>query len=266
MEISEGIEIVDLALYLKKFRALVIGDVHLGFEDVMNRQGILLPRFQYKDTVDRLERIFEEVKARLGSRKLGSRKKLAEIKLAEIIVNGDLKHEFGEITGQEWREILKFIDFLLVHCEKVVLIKGNHDIILQPIARKRSIEVQDHHVLGVPESSYSIYIAHGHKIPEDADFKKAKTIIIGNEHPAVTIREGARAELFKCFLKGKWKNKELIAMPSFNQITTGTDILKERLISPLLHTSLKDFEAFVVADRVYWFGKLKNLRTLMSCS
>ncbi|MBI2141983.1 metallophosphoesterase [Candidatus Woesearchaeota archaeon] len=243
MNISEGIEIVDLALYLRHYKTLVIGDVHLGFEEAMNRQGVLLPRFQYRDTVERLGRIFDAVGAKLDA----------------VVVNGDLKHEFGEISGQEWRDVLKFLDFLLERCEKVVLIKGNHDIVLHPIARKRSIEVQDHYFL---QSPGRIYISHGHKIPEDADFRKAKTIIIGNEHPAVTIREGARAELFKCFLKGKWKSKALIAMPSFNQVTIGTDVLKEKLLSPLLHRGIGRFEVFVIADRVYGFGSLEGLRMI----
>ncbi len=254
MLISEGIGIVDLALYLKQHRTLVIGDVHLGFEEAMNRQGVLLPRFQYMDTVERLGRIFDEVGSAYGGLGSGGSGK----KLKAVVVNGDLKHEFGVISGQEWRDVLKFLDLLMQHAEKVVLIKGNHDIILSPIARKRNIEVQDHYFLEAPGS---IYISHGHKIPEDADFRKAKTIIMGNEHPAVTIRDGARAELFKCFLKGKWKGKNLIAMPSFNQITTGTDVLKEKLISPFLKGSLDGFEVFVIADRAYGFGKLGNLKT-----
>ncbi|MBI2575164.1 metallophosphoesterase [Candidatus Woesearchaeota archaeon] len=259
MNISEGIKIVDLALYLERHKTLVIGDVHLGFEEAMNRQGVLLPRFQYRDTVERLGRVFDEVGRAYGDRDRdrglgngGSGKKLKA-----VVVNGDLKHEFGVISEQEWRDVLKFLDLLLQRAEKVVLIKGNHDIILSPIARKRNIEVQDHYFLEAPGS---IYISHGHKIPEDADFRKAKTIIMGNEHPAVTIRDGARAELFKCFLKGKWKGRELIAMPSFNQVTIGTDVLKEKFISPFLKGRLDGFEVFVVDDRTYRFGKLGNLK------
>jgi uncharacterized protein len=143
------------------------------------------------------------------------------------------------------------IDFLRKHCEKVILVKGNHDVILAPIAKKRGIEIVKDYWLG------EILITHGHNIPKDAE--TANAVVIGDEHPAVSIREGARSELFKCFLKGKWKNKLLIAMPSFNMVTTGTDILKEKIQSPFLKQNLDDFEVFVVADKVYDFGKLSKI-------
>ena len=239
MEISKGIFAHDLALYLKDHDALVIGDVHLGFEETLGRQGYLIPHFQYKDISEKLLEILKGLP-----------------KLKEIIINGDLKHEFGIITRQEWTEITKLIDLMLLHCEKIVLIKGNHDVILAPIARKKGIEIQEHHALG------DIYICHGHKIPNDDNYKKAKLIVIGNEHPAATVRDGARFETFKCFATGKWKEKKLIVMPSFNPLTTGSDLLREKLLSPFLHQNLLDFEIYIVADNkeILHFGKLKNLK------
>ncbi len=236
MNITKGIRIIDLALYLEKHNALVIGDVHLGYEEAMNRQGVLLPRFQFRDTMARLEGVFSKLEGRLSG----------------VIINGDLKHEFGGISEQEWREILKLIDYLLEKAGKVVLVKGNHDVILGPIARKRNIELKEYHFVD------GVYISHGHVIPSDEDFRKAKLLIIGDEHPAVTIRSRARAELYKCFLKGKWKDKELVVMPSFNQVTIGSDVLKEKFLSPFLER-IGDFEVYVVGDGIYPFGKAKAI-------
>jgi uncharacterized protein len=233
MQISKDIQIQDLSLYFKAYDALVIGDVHLGFEESLTKQGVLMPRFQFKDTIQRLEKILEQVSAK------------------EIIINGDLKHEFGSISSQEWHDSLLLIDFLRKHCEKVVLVKGNHDVILAPIAKKKGIEIVKDYWLG------DTLITHGHVIPENAE--KAKTVVIGDEHPAISIREGARAELYKCFLKGKWKGKLLVAMPSFNMVTIGTDIFKEKMQSPFLQQDLSDFEVFVVGDKIYEFGKLGKI-------
>ena len=105
-----------------------------------------------------------------------------------------------------------------------------------------------------------ILIIHGDKAPDKKLLNGIKTIIIGHEHPAVTLKEGPRAELYKSFLKGKWKRYNLIVQPSFNLVTEGTDVMKERLLSPFLQQNLRDFDAFIVADRVYGFGKLKNIR------
>jgi metallophosphoesterase superfamily enzyme len=107
--------------------------------------------------------------------------------------------------------------------------------------------------------------------------KGIKTIIIGHEHPAVSIHEGVRTELFKCFLKGKFKGRILIVQPSFNLVTEGTDVLKEELLSPFLQQELSDFECFIVAEdskasinrnlkieplsNTLYFGKIQDLVT-----
>jgi len=63
-------------------------------------------------------------------------------------------------------------------------------------------------------------------------------------------------------LKGKWQGKTLVVMPSFNLVTEGTDVLKEELLSPFLAQDLSKFEVFVISDKVYYFGRLENLRHL----
>ncbi len=238
MEISGKIRIIDLALYLEEHNAIVIGDVHFGFENQLHRQGILVPKFHYEDTIKKLEKIFS---------------KTGRVK--DLIINGDLKHEFGSINPQEWKDINKLIDHALEMSGKISLIKGNHDILLHPVVRRRNIDVKQH------EKKGDIYITHGHQIPSNEEFKSSSKIIIGNEHPAVTLRSGVRAETYKCFLKGKWQKKELIVMPSFHELTIGTDVLKEKFISPFIK-SAKDFEAYICGDETLNFGKVKNVSTL----
>ena len=104
-----------------------------------------------------------------------------------------------------------------------------------------------------------ILVLHGDNIPDKKLLKNVATIVIGHEHPAVSVKEGPREELFKAFLVGKWKKYNLIAQPSFNLVTEGTDVLKEGLMSPFLKGNIKKFDAFIVADKLYKFGKLKDL-------
>lgn len=239
MEISKGIGIIDLCLYLKKENILILADTHIGYEEALNKQGILIPRFQFKEIIERLKKIFENTK-----------------RVDKIIINGDIKHEFGTISEQEWRHTLRLLDFLGTYCNEIILIKGNHDTILGPIAKKRNVKVVEHFIKN------NLLIIHGDKLNKDiSDLiknNKIKKIIIAHEHPAVSVVEGVRQELFKCFLKGKWKNKILIVQPSFNLVTEGTDVIKEGLLSPFLQQDLSDFECFIVADKVYWFGRLEK--------
>ena|SRR3989338_7785700 len=263
MEILPNVEIAGLALILDS--SLVISDVHIGYEEALNKQGILIPRIQFGDIVKSIEGILSTI----GNKKLD-----------RIIVNGDLKHEFGTISEQEWRNTLKFIDLLGKYCKEVILIKGNHDTILGPIARKRNVKVLDYYIIE-PLQEKSIneknsilnrtlknlikkpkktLIIHGDKAPDKELLKGVSTIIIGHEHPAVSLKEGPRVEQYKCYLKGKYQGKNLIVQPSFNPIVPGTDVLKEKTLSPFLKQNLDNFSVYVVEDKVYDFGKLGNLK------
>ena len=91
----EGINVVDLGLYFIKEKTLVIGDVHVGLEEAMNKEGILVPRIGLKKVLEHLDRIFSKVS------------------VDRVVINGDIKHEFGEISRQEWRLTLKLLDYLL---------------------------------------------------------------------------------------------------------------------------------------------------------
>ena len=259
------IQIIDLALYCDS--TIIIADIHIGYEEALNKQGVLVPRLQFEEIVKRMEII-------LG--KTG--------KVERIVINGDLKHEFGTISEQEWRNTLKFLDLLAKHCNEIILVKGNHDTVLGPIARKRNIKVVDYYVFKadidkrnsdttititginnkinkfIKHRRNKILVAHGDKIPPNDAFLDVSTIIIGHEHPAVSLKDGARVESFKCFLKGKYRGKNLIVQPSFNTMTEGTNVLRDNILSPFLKQNLDNFDVYVVEDKVYEFGKLEKLR------
>lgn len=234
MDIHPGIEMIDLALYLKKHKTLVIADLHIGFEEALAKQGVLVPRFQYKDMIDRLEQVF------------------ARVKPETVVLNGDLKHAFGAITKQEWKETMRLFDYLSRKCKEIIVVKGNHDPNIGPITRKKAVRVVD-------ELAFDgVVIAHGDSIPKA---RNPAVIIMGHEHPAVSLREKGRVEKFKCFLKGRFRKSVLLVQPSFNVCVEGSDVTKEDVLSPLI-TNIRDFEVFVVDDvrkKTLYFGKVKDL-------
>ncbi|MBI2666191.1 metallophosphoesterase [Candidatus Woesearchaeota archaeon] len=279
MEISKDIEIVSTALWFKKEETIIINDLHLGYEEALQHKGVLVPKFQLQEILSLLEKILEKTNAK------------------KIIINGDLKHEFGKVLRQEWKEVLQFFDFLQKKGKEIIIIQGNHDPAIAPLAGKRGIIIVKEILLN------DTLIIHGDELVKT----DAKRIIIGHEHPAITLREGSKWEKYKCFLKGKWyqknsfsgtsgkgklfqkKEKELIAVPSFNPLLEGTDVLKEKLLSPFLNdtkrqksrtgflplvsfeghnksdqklfpsSDIRDFEVFVVGkEEGLYFGKVKN--------
>lgn len=237
MEISKGIEIIDLGLFFREGKILVITDFQLGYEEYMNDQGVMVPRVNFDEIKKHLEKIFGKLKG-----------------IEKVIINGDLKHEFGKISEQEWREILQLLEFIGKNCKEIVIVKGNHDAIIKPIAEMKKIKVADSFVL---EKEKTLFV-HGHKEPAEELLKGIERIVIGHEHPAITISDGVKQEKYKCFLKGKYEGKELIVLPSFNFVAMGTDVSKEKFLSPIVKNA-SEFEVFVTEDKVYAMGKLEEL-------
>ena len=232
-----GAEIIDLAFLIED--TLILGDLHLGYEEALNAEGIMVPRFQYQKILTRLEAIIEKTHC------------------SRVIINGDLKHEFGRITRQEWKEISNFIGFLKDNFQEVVLIKGNHDNFTRFIAERTNLEVYDRFSIG------NYLILHGDKVPDDLEDVVEETLIIGHEHPCVGLKSGERLEKIKCFLKGSFKGKNLVVMPSFNFVTEGSDVLHEKALSPFLRdktVDVNDFEVFGVENfEVFYFGRVRDI-------
>lgn len=238
-EIIEGIEIVDLCLYLTEENILILGDIHLGYEDTLKSKGFLIPKQQFKLTMKRIYEIINFI-----------RKKHQITILNRIIINGDLKHEFGTIQRAEWNETLDLIDILQKECEELIVIKGNHDKIIQPILNKRDIIAKEHYISGKEKDNQTL-IGHGDFIPEEIN--KPEVIIIGHEHPAIKLKQYPRTETYKTFVKTKWNNKDLIVMPSFNLLSEGSNILENKFLSPFLKSNInkpriEGKELFVVSE------------------
>jgi len=225
MLIHKNIEIRDLGLYLIKEKVLVIGDIHIGYEEELNIKGLMIPRFNFNDLKERISKILDDVET--------------------VVINGDIKHKFGGIMNTEWKNVREFLK--IFEDKKIILVQGNHDRILKPIIKE--MELVDYYKVG------DVLICHGDEI-KDVD---SKVVIIGHEHCAIGLKENVRFEKYKCFIKGKYKRKVLIAMPSYNLLAIGTDVLRDDKLSPYLQGNLDKFEVFVVSDKVYDFGKLKDL-------
>jgi putative SbcD/Mre11-related phosphoesterase len=238
MKLLKGVIAEDLFLYLPGYKAFILSDVHVGYEESLNRQGILIPRNNFNDLLLRLEKSLENIK----------KSNLIE----KIVINGDIIHEFGKISKKEKDITNKLIGFLSNYAE-VMLIEGNHDKVLRYILKK-NVDIVEKVVFG------RVLIIHGDKLISKKSLKNFETIIIGHEHPAVSITSGSRVEKYKCFLKGKYERRNLIVMPSCNLFIEGTDVLREKLLSPFLkNVNISSFEVYIVEDKIYDFGGVKNL-------
>lgn len=236
MELIGGIFAVGPCVWIPERKILVLSDLHLGFEDYLIKHGVLVPRSHLKDLFFLLNKILSIVSPEI------------------IIFNGDIKHDFGGISGQEWSDVSKIIDFLRGHCDKLVFVRGNHDAVLMPIVARKGLTVVKEFVAG------ETLVIHGDSAPSSVP-RVIKNIIVGHAHPAIRLRNSVRAEIFKCFLVGKWRRKNLVVLPSINPLIEGSDVLRDRNISPFLSKSaIGSFNVFIVDGvAVLKFGKVAEL-------
>lgn len=227
------IQFIDLAIFLKKHKTLIICDTHIGYEGMLQDTGIMLPSFSFNDQLKKIKEITNKVN------------------FEQIIINGDFKEEFGKINDIEWRNAKKFLE--IFKNKKKVIIKGNHDQMIKKFTYGLKINFQNKMIFE------DILICHGDKVIKESNSSKINTIIIGHEHPAIQISDKIKKETYKCYLLGKYKKKRLIVQPSFKLGNKGTDILtKKQFLSPYLK-DIANFDVLLVADKIYNFGNIMNI-------
>ena len=78
MMLSEDIELLDglPVAFIKSLNAIVVADMHLGYEGMMAKKGVLIPKVNFKKMTETMTAAIEKTHAK------------------KLIVNGDIKNEF----------------------------------------------------------------------------------------------------------------------------------------------------------------------------
>jgi len=162
-----------LLLRWGKERIIVVGDLHIGWEVTLSRQGIHVPS-QTSKMLLRLKEIIRNEKP------------------TRVIMLGDVKHSVSGAELEEWRDVPEFFEELakLVPCIQVVL--GNHDGNLEPLTPS-SVQL-------IPSTGIELWkkfgLIHGHAWPAP-QLLECETLILGHLHPAITLRDAMGYRLTK---------------------------------------------------------------------
>jgi len=220
-------------------KILAVGDLHLGYEESLNRSGVFVSRQMFGE----VKKYFESVFLRIG-----------EV-VDEVVLLGDVKHDFGRIIFQERNDFAELVNFLGSFCKRIVVVKGNHDKILEPMARNENVELKESYVVG------KFCFMHGDEEKVEGEEKRVKFWVLGHGHPAVKISDGVKVEKYKCFLVGSWKRKKVVIVPSFFEGGAGSDP-RENDLGMGWNFNFDKFDVLIVQDeglRVLEFGKLGKL-------
>ncbi len=233
------------SLFFPKQGILVIGDLHIGYDEMLRQSGVLIPERQIKEIIKDLEKIFKIIKEKKRT-------------LNKIVFIGDIKHAFGfeHEERNEFEEVLEFLGEKLP-AENIIFIKGNHDT----IDYSPNNSMKDFHIEG------EIAFIHGDEYIKEVFNKNTKTIIMGHLHPSIILVEknGVKKEKFKCFLTGKYKEKEVIILPSFLDFPEGTPVndYNEDYIESFSIIPRKDILKFNIQvigeNKIYDFGIVRDL-------
>lgn len=265
----------------QKTRALVISDLHIGWEMALAEKGIHIPT----QTLRLLKNLLTLI---------------STYKPDTLLILGDIKHTVAKAELGEWQDIPEFFNQLKNHIKEITLIRGNHDGNLEPLLPE-NIKLQP--ATGTTVDGVGLF--HGHKWPSPT-LLKCETLMMGHVHPVLAFKDPAGFRItrqvwikVKCDAVGlaevllqkhgtkmekspeetlweqykiKPKTRNLFIIPSFNDSLGGKPLNEakprgkmetEKIIGPILRSkAVKMDEAEVYLLDGTFLGTLKQLEIL----
>ena len=261
-------------------RALVVSDLHLGWEKLLSQRGVHVPS-QTPKIKNMLLKLINETKP------------------TQLILLGDIKDAITKVSMEEWKDIPEFFEDIQEKVSEIQVILGNHDGNLEPLL-PQAVKI-------VPSSGISfgdVGLFHGHAWPAP-ELLECRSLVTGHVHPTVAIRDpmGLRItrqvfvkapcnseQLAKSLLnylgtkvdadvsgvlneqhKVQLRVEQLFILPSFNQFLGGRPINERRrakkradaYIGPILRSgcvNIDDAEVYLLDGT--FLGTVKQLKTL----
>jgi putative SbcD/Mre11-related phosphoesterase len=199
------------AIALRKPRAVVVADLHLGCEAALEREGLSLPRVQTRKIGSYLRGVVEAVSPDL------------------LVVAGDLKHNFFRNLVEEWNDVSAFVRSMAEMVELVV-VRGNHDNFLSVILGELGIPFRREYRMG------NVLVLHGHA---SAGTGAGERVVFGHIHPSIGLRDDAGARVKSpCFLVDR--SSGMLILPPLSIVSPGVDVVRNPAadrMSPLLAPS-----------------------------
>ncbi len=237
---------------------LVIVDLHIGIETAFRDAGANIPS-QTSKIFERLEKL------------------CVKHKITRLVLLGDIKHTVPQTSWQELQEIPELFYRLEPIVDKVDIVMGNHDGSFGKfVPDLNEVEVTLHSTRGFKLESFGFF--HGHTWPLNS-LMNCEHIFIGHNHPTILFTDELGGRSSKpCWVRAHFEpaitpkrypeynvNAELIIMPAFNNLGTGTafNIKEQEFLGPILKNGLVDIKnsRIFLLDGTY-LGLLKDLRDL----
>ena len=189
------------AAYLEREKILAVADLHLGYAWAHRYHGQLLPVHPPGALLARLSDLCSYYQPK------------------HLAILGDIVHEAAPVAEIS-NEVKALFSGLRELCG-LKLILGNHDRKLRTLTRGMSqLEFAARFHVG------KFVLVHGNNPME---IPPGKTVLMGHEHPAISLGDGIKSAKFPCFLVGP----RVVLLPAFSQWAAGSDFRAYKFMSPL---------------------------------
>ena len=197
-----------LILQDKSERALVVSDLHLGWERLLSQRGVHVPS--------------QTPKIKYMLLKL-----IKEAKPTHLILLGDVKDAITKVSMEEWKDIPEFFETIEEKVAEIQVILGNHDGNLEPLLPEK-IKI----VSPSGTSFGDVGLFHGHAWPAP-ELLACRSLVTGHVHPTVAIRDPMGLRMTQQFFVKAPCNSEKLAKSLLNHLGTKGDadvsaVLKEQ--------------------------------------
>jgi putative SbcD/Mre11-related phosphoesterase len=198
------------ALILQKNhdRALVVSDLHIGWERLLSQRGVHVPSQTPK---------IKNMMLRL----------IKECKPTQVIFLGDVKDAIAKVEMEDWRDIPEFFEDIQTEVSDLQVVPGNHDGNLEPLLPE-TVKI-------LPPTGISfgdVGLFHGHAWPAP-ELLGCRSLITGHVHPTVAIRDQmgfrmTRQVLVKASCDGEQLAKSLLNHLGIKMNTDLSGVLEEQ--------------------------------------
>lgn len=193
------VEYFNGAAYFPDTGVCAVADVHIGMEAAIQAEGFAMPLDEDKELLAR----FKAIVQRFGPK--------------VMVLDGDVLHEFHRVRRGTQKNFDRVMLALISSVDEVVVILGSHDKMMDvALTDMDGIRSEPFYFAG------GVLFCHGDAIPERANERDVKMIVIGHDHPMLDVEMKKEP----CFLYGKkaWRGKDILMLPAFNPLCAGTSI------------------------------------------
>jgi putative SbcD/Mre11-related phosphoesterase len=190
----------------------ILADLHLGIEHTLRQQGIAFPPINAAE----IQRSWNHLRHRLSQNECPG----------HIIIAGDL---FDSPAPDPNSVALAhtLINELPPNIA-VTLLPGNHDPSLEALQPL----LQGTRATLFPRTQVADYtVIHGHRWADAGDLSTRKGIIVGHQHPAVTLADRTQSAKMICYavasLDLAGHELRLLVLPTFSRAPLGTNLMTE---------------------------------------